>query len=76
MIWLRFVCFRDFASAGRFPSIKHSGMDAGAGMAPGILKNGAETRIKALYSVIQCPTHGPPVLALVAAHSSTACDLL
>lgn len=45
-------------------------------MAPGMLKSGAETRIKALYSVIQCPTRGPPVLALGAAHPSTARDLL
>lgn len=47
-----------------------------AGMALGMLKNGAETGIKALYSVIQCPTHGPLVLALGAAHPSAAHDLL
>lgn len=47
-----------------------------AGVAPGMLKNEAETRIKALYLEVQYPTHDPPVLALGATRPSAAHDLL
>lgn len=57
-------------------ALNSTGWMVTTGMALRMLKNEAETRIKALYLEIQCPARDPPVLALSATHPSAAHDLL